>query len=44
MEYQKSSNLLGSTLNKTPRFITKKGVEVNDQSGKLMIDINQANK
>ena len=33
MEYQKIANLLGTTLNEVPRFITKKLVEVHDQSG-----------
>ena len=33
MEYQKITKLLGSTLNKVPRFITKKWIEVYDQSG-----------
>ena len=33
MEYQKITNLLGTTPNEMPRFITKKWVEVNDQSG-----------
>ena len=33
MEYQKITNLLGTTLNEMPRFITKKWVEVHDQSG-----------
>ena len=33
MEYQKITNLLGSTLDKVPRFITKKWIEINDQSG-----------
>ena len=33
MEYQKITNLLGKTLNEMPRFITKKLVEVHDQSG-----------
>ena len=33
MEYQKITNLLGSTSDKVPRFITKKWIEVNDQSG-----------
>ena len=33
MEYQKITNLLGSILNKGPRFITKKWIEVHDQSG-----------
>ena len=32
MEYQKITNLLGTTPNKIPRFITKKWVEVHDQS------------
>ena len=34
MEYQKITNLLGSTFDKVPRFITKKWIEVHDQSGK----------
>ena len=34
MEYQKITNLLGNTSNKVPRFITKKWIEVHDQSGK----------
>ena len=33
MEYQKITNLLGSTSDKVPRFITKKWIEVHDQSG-----------
>ena len=33
MEYQKITNLLGTTSNEMPRFITKKWVEVHDQSG-----------
>ena len=33
MEYQKITNLLGTTIDEIPRFITKKWVEVNDQSG-----------
>ena len=33
MEYQKIANVLGTTLNEVPRFITKKLVEVHDQSG-----------
>ena len=32
MEYQKITNLLGSTLDKVPRFITKKWIKVYDQS------------
>ena len=32
MEYQKTANLLGTTSNEMPRFITKKLVEVHDQS------------
>ena len=33
MEYQKITKLLGNTSDKVPRFITKKGIEVHDQSG-----------
>ena len=33
MEYQKITNLLGSTSDKIPRFITKKWIETHDQSG-----------
>ena len=33
MEYLKITNLLGTTPNEMPRFITKKWVEVNGQSG-----------
>ena len=33
MEYQRITNLLGTTPNEMPRFITKKWVEVHDQSG-----------
>ena len=33
MEYQKITNLLGTTLDEMPRFITKKWVVVHDQSG-----------
>ena len=33
MEYQKITNLLGKTSDKVPRFITKKWIEVHDQSG-----------
>ena len=33
MEYQKITNLLGTTLDEVPRFITKKLVEVHYQSG-----------
>ena len=33
MEYQKITNLLGSIPDKVPRFITKKLIEVHDQSG-----------
>ena len=33
MEYQKTTNLLGNTSNKVPRFIIKKWIEVYDQSG-----------
>ena len=34
MEYQNIINLLGNTSDKVPRFITKKWIEVHDQSGK----------
>ena len=33
MEYQKFTNLLDTTSDNVPRFITKKGVEAHDQSG-----------
>ena len=33
MEYQKIPNLLGSIPDKVPRFITKKWIELHDQSG-----------
>ena len=33
MEYQRIANLLGSTSDRVPRFITKKWIEANDQSG-----------
>ena len=33
MEYQKIANLLGTTSDNVPRFITKKWMEVYDQSG-----------
>ena len=33
MEYQKITNLLDTTSDNVPRFITKKWVEVHDQSG-----------
>ena len=33
MEYQKITNLLGTTPNKMSRFIIKKWVEVHDQLG-----------
>ena len=33
MEYQKITNLLATMPNEMPRFITKKWVEVQDQSG-----------
>ena len=32
MEHQKITNLLGNTPDKVPRFITKKWIEVHDQS------------
>ena len=33
LEYQKITNLLGTMLDEVPRFITKKWIEVHDQSG-----------
>ena len=33
MKYQKIKNLLDNILDKVPRFITKKWIEVHDQSG-----------
>ena len=33
MEYQKLTDLLGTTIDEIPRFITKKWVKVYDQSG-----------
>ena len=33
MEYQKMNKLLGSALDKVPRFITKKWIEFYDQPG-----------
>ena len=33
MEYQKITNLLDTTSDNVPRFITKKWIEVDDQSG-----------
>ena len=33
MEYQNITKLLGSTLDKVPRFITKKWIKVYDQTG-----------
>ena len=46
MEYQKITNLLGTTLDEVLRFITKKWGEVHDKSSQvvLMVDKNQANK
>ena len=33
MEYQKTTNLLGTTLYEVPKFITTKWIELHDQSG-----------
>ena len=33
MKYPKFTNLLGSISDKVPKFITKKSIEVHDQSG-----------
>ena len=35
MKYQKIPNILGTTPNHVPRFITKKWIEVHDQSGNV---------
>ena len=35
MEYQKISNLLDTSSDNVPRFITKKWIEVHDQSGEI---------
>ena len=35
MEYQKITNLLGNTSGKVPRFITKKWIELYDQSREI---------
>ena len=37
MEYQNITNVLGNIPDKVPRFITKKWIEVHDQSGKHTI-------
>ena len=37
MEYQKTTNLLGTTPDEAPRFITKKWIEVHDQSGHVEV-------
>ena len=33
MEYEKITNLLGTTFDDVPRFVTKKWIEGHDQSG-----------
>ena len=33
MEYQKITNLVGNIPDKVPKFITKKWIEIHDQSG-----------
>ena len=43
MEYQRITNLLVSTIDKVPTFITKKWIEIYDLVMQ-MIDTNQANK
>ena len=35
MEYEKIINLLNTTYDKAPRSITKKRIEIHDQSGKI---------
>ena len=44
MEYQKIINLLDTTSDNVPKFITKKWIEFHDQSCNKKIDTNQANK
>ena len=44
MEYHEITNLLGTTPDEVPRFITKKWIEVHDQSGSAEDDANQVNK
>ena len=44
MKYQKITNLLSTTLDEIPRFITKKGQKFMISQVVLMIDINQTNK
>ena len=44
MEHQKITNLLGTTSNNVPRFITKKWIEVHDQLGNAETDTIQVNK
>ena len=34
MEYDKINNLIGSSRNKLPKFVTRKWIEVNDQTGR----------
>ena len=41
MEYQKNKKILGNILDKIPRFITKKWIEVCDQSGETNKNINK---
>ena len=44
MEYQKILNLLDAISGKVARFITKKWVEVHNQSVLQRIEVNQASK
>ena len=44
MEYQKIISLLGTTFDNVPRLITKKWIEVHDQSGNAEDRANRANK
>ena len=41
MEFNKINNLLGPAHDKEPRFITKKWIKVQSQSGILTIQVNQ---
>ena len=44
MEYQKVTNLLGTTPDEMPRFITKSWIEVRDQPGSSEDRYKQVNK
>ena len=44
MEYQKITNILGTTLDEVPRFITKNWVKVHDPLGSADVDTSQVNQ